>query len=120
MAEVDNKEKDERVEKIMEDVLGISLRTNLEKVADSFIDVSYCIHPNRENPEIGFIEFAYRGYNIYTAQEKRSEIEKVAERFYNKDDYMVIVTTSDHGFNITILENFVEKAFKEVMEKKSH
>lgn len=112
MAEVDDRERDKRVEKVMEKILGVSLRTKLEKLADSFEDVKSCIHPDEENPDMGFIAFAYTGPYIFKKEE--SEIRKIAERLYKKEDYTVCVGTSDKGFDIVILESI----FKNLRNKK--
>jgi hypothetical protein len=105
----------ENHKKIMEEI-GLIKRTKLEKLADFFSNVRYNLHPDKENPDIGFIDFAYKFSGGYMFKEEKSKIEKVAEGFYNKDNYMVLVTTSDYGFSIIILDNFVKKAFKEVMK----
>jgi hypothetical protein len=101
IGEVEDIKKDKKVEEIMEK-LGLIKKTKLEKLADSFTGVKYCIHPNKENQDLGFISFAYTGPYIF--KEKESEIKKVAENFYNKDDYTVLVATSDDGFDIVIIE----------------
>jgi hypothetical protein len=96
------------------DKMGIFKMTKLEKLADSFSNVRYLIHPDKENQDIGFIDFKYGDYCF-----KKNElgIKEIANTFYNKEDYIISVTTFDEGFHINIMDNFIRKIFDKIKTK---
>ncbi len=98
-----------RVDKIL-DKLGIIKKTKLEKLANSFSNVNYQINPNEKNSDTGTIYFFPKG--MYFFKPTKSEIEKTAEKFYNKEDYIMFSSISDNGFTIGIIENFVNDIIK--------
>jgi len=106
---IENENKN-RVERVLEEVLGIK-KTKLEKLANSFSNVNYQINPNEKNSNTGTIYFFPKG--MYFFKPTKSEIEKTAEKFYNKEDYIMFSSISDNGFTIGIIENFVNDIIKE-------
>lgn len=102
---------DYRTQNVLER-LGIFSRTNLEKLADSFSNVKYKINYNKDNKNLGFINFDYTGQWIF--KKDKQEIKKIAEKFYNKEDYMVIVSSSDRGFSIIVMNNFIKDIFNKL------
>lgn len=105
MQNVSNEKAKEMLEKI-----GLSEITKLEKLANSFSDVKYEINPDKHNPDTGSINFIYSPPSQYRKRTSK-EIEGIAERIYNKKDYIVISTECENGFEIIIWDNFITKSF---------
>ena len=100
--------KDETSKRILEEI-GVFSRTKLEKLADSFSGVKSSIYPDKENPNEGSVEFIYTSHRIF--QKSKQEIKNIANKFYNEDNYLICVSTSDNGFNIIITKNFINGIF---------
>lgn len=101
--------KRQETERVLEN-LGIVKKTKLEKLANSFSNVKYQINPNKVNPDTGIVYFFSKG--MYFFKPTKLEIEKIAEKFYNKEDYIVVSRIYDNGFKIGVIENFVNNLFK--------
>ena len=90
--------------------IGLFETTKLEKLANSFSGVKYEINPDKHNPDTGSINFIYNPSISYRKRTSK-EIEGIAERIYNKKDYIVISTECENGFEIIIWDDFITKSF---------
>ncbi|HOF44276.1 MAG TPA: hypothetical protein PLE51_03040 [Candidatus Pacearchaeota archaeon] len=106
MQNVSNDKAKEILEKI-----GLLETTKLEKLANSFSDVKYEINPDKHNPDTGSINFIYSPPGQYYRKRTSKEIAEIAEKFYDKNDYIVISTEIENGFGIIIWDNFITKSF---------
>lgn len=105
MQNVSNEKAKEILEKI-----GLLEITKLEKLANSFSGVKYEINPDKHNQDTGSINFIYSPPRQYIKKTSK-EIEGIAERIYDKNDYIVISTEIENGFEIIIWDNFITKSF---------
>jgi hypothetical protein len=114
-----SREEDKKVYRIMENMLGIGKKTKLEKLANSFHGLKHEIYPDKENSDIGSIDFAYKIYGNYLIKKEESEIKKIINNFYNKEDYIISVANHDYGFSIIIWNNFIKEIFEKSKKKSS-
>lgn len=99
----------DKAEELLENI-GIIKKTKLEKLANSFSGVKYEINPDKHNPDTGSINFIYSPLRQYIKKTSK-EIEGIAEKIYDKNDYIIISTEIENGFEITIWDNFITKSF---------